>query len=88
LVPKIPKIDWFTLLDEDSFVVPQVNHIPQLVSDAVKSYYWTTGDTGDWNRLQIFWAIPKRANLSDYRLRYTDKNMEYSTEFKLSDIVH
>jgi len=86
--PHSPQTDWFTLLDKDSFVVPQVNHIPQLVNDAVKSRYWTTGDTGDWNRLQIFWAIPKGANLSDYRLRYTDQNMEYSTEFKLSDIVH
>jgi len=83
-----PKIDWFTLLDKDSFVVPQVNHIPQLVSDVAKNRYWTTGGTGEWSRLQIFWAIPKGANLSNYRLRYTDKNMEYSTEFKLSDIVH
>jgi len=83
-----PQTDWFTLLDKDSFVVPQVSHVPQLVNDAVKNRLWTTGHAGDWNRLQVFWSIPKGANLSDYRLRYTDQNMEYSTEFKLSDIVH
>mgnify|MGYP001216216366 FL=1 len=88
--PLSPQTDWFTLLDKDSFVVPQVKYTPQLVNDAVKARYWTTGDTGDWNRLQVFWAIPKGANLSDYRLRYTDGNekLEYSVEFKLSDIVH
>lgn len=89
LFPASPQTDWFTLLDKDSFVVPQVSHVPQLANDAVKTRRWTTGDTGDWNRLQVFWAIPKGANLSDYKLRYTDRNtkIEYSIEFNLSDIV-
>jgi len=79
----LPKTSWFTLLDKEGFVVNQVGHKPQYVTNFSKM-----DAIGQWWRAQLYWAIPKGANPFDYTLRITSESRGSLIDMKLSDIPH